>query len=183
MSSNRQPARPVHPLVGLGVLVWLGGGIGAVLRYLIQHAYAQSRSGELFWFSFTESGSNSPSASSVWEQINRALGITSSSDLWSLLVINLLGCFVIGWVSVMLLRVRRRVQWHAVLVPGFLGGFTSFSSCISLVSALGRGSMTWWGVAYFVVTTALCVVLAWSGGQIAERMIAARARRREGVGA
>ncbi len=72
------------------LLVFLGGGFGAVCRWII--------SGQL----------------------------TSSTGLpWGTLTVNLLGCFLIGLLSVYLLE---QPKTSLFLIIGFLGGFTTFSS-------------------------------------------------------
>ncbi len=108
------------------------------------------------------------------------MGASAGMDLVSLFLINLVGCLAIGWVTVILLARPNRAAWHAALVPGFLGGFTSFSSCMALVSGLSRAEAPGWGVLYFLTTTALCVVAAWGGGQLAQRRVTRRGAHGDG---
>lgn len=79
------------------LLVALGGGAGAVTRYLVSQL--------LSW-----------------------MGVRSG--LWSgTLVVNLIGCFLIGWaIQWMETRDLLASGLYLLLITGFLGGFTTYSS-------------------------------------------------------
>ncbi len=48
---------------------------------------------------------------------------------WGILVVNVLGCFIIGLLATALVgRYELSVFWRAAIFIGFLGGFTTFSS-------------------------------------------------------
>src|SRR5271165_6947150 len=47
---------------------------------------------------------------------------------WGTLAINLSGALIIGIVSALLTRHAAPNSWHAPVVLGFLGGYTTFSS-------------------------------------------------------
>jgi CrcB protein len=48
---------------------------------------------------------------------------------WGTFVINVSGSFLIGFLMTLLMeRLRVSSYWHLVLVVGFLGGYTTFSS-------------------------------------------------------
>jgi fluoride exporter len=82
---------------------------------------------------------------------------------WATLLVNLLGCALIGWCSRWL---RSRELW-LLLVTGGLGGFTTFSSFAVEVRALtadGNGSLA---AAYVVASVA--------GGIVATRVTAGTA--------
>jgi len=76
--------------------VLLGGGLGAVLRYIICEATSTKFS--------------------IW---NFPIGI---------LISNLVGCFLIGFLSYYLLEVKASNYIKLFLLTGFLGGLTTFSS-------------------------------------------------------
>ena len=67
------------------------------------------------------------------------------------MVVNVTGCFVIGWLSAVcgpaLERVWMRPEWRDFLMIGFCGGYTTFSSFGLQTLALGRdGEWLWAGV-------------------------------------
>lgn len=76
------------------LLVFLGGGIGSVLRYLVSRWLA----GSVYSF---------------------PLGT---------FVVNIIGCFLIGFIFFASERSGQTLQWRLFLVTGFCGGFTTFSS-------------------------------------------------------
>lgn len=47
---------------------------------------------------------------------------------WTILLINLLGCFLIGLISAQLTHHRNSESWHLLLITGFLGSFTTYST-------------------------------------------------------
>ncbi len=47
---------------------------------------------------------------------------------WGTFVVNVSGCFAIGLVSGLLFAMRDGSMWRNLLVVGFLGGYTTFSS-------------------------------------------------------
>ena len=71
--------------------VFIGGGIGAVLRWLFSSSLESSSSFPLGTFS-----------------------------------VNMLGCLLIGIFSAFLLE--HSTKWELLVIVGFLGGFTTFSS-------------------------------------------------------
>lgn len=76
-------------------LVFLGGGTGAMFRYLISR------------LAFRIAGSEFP---------------------WGTVAVNLVGCFLIGMAVGALERGILPVKARPLLVAGFLGGFTTFST-------------------------------------------------------
>lgn len=54
---------------------------------------------------------------------------TGTNFPYGTLLVNVVGCFLIGVLSVLLVeRLTISPQWRAALLIGFLGGFTTFSS-------------------------------------------------------
>lgn len=112
----------------LGV-VTLGGGIGALLRFLVAGAI------ERFW------------------ETALPLGVV---------VCNVLGCFCIGLIAgYFLYRHASGVLWEFFLVPGVLGGFTTFSSFSLLTLHLSRQGH--FGLAFLNVAVSLVLCLAATG--------------------
>ena len=47
---------------------------------------------------------------------------------WAPLTINLIGCFAIGVVSALILHHKPHAAWALILMTGFLGSFTTYST-------------------------------------------------------
>ncbi|HEX4951778.1 MAG TPA: fluoride efflux transporter CrcB [Thermoanaerobaculia bacterium] len=63
---------------------------------------------------------------------------------WGTLAVNLLGCFVIGWLAGLAeLRGVLSAELRLLLLVGFLGGFTTFSSFGWETFSLLRGGELW----------------------------------------
>lgn len=80
------------------LLVFIGGGIGASTRYLMEFGIVR-----IF----------------PWD----------NGRPWSILMINLFGCLLLGLLAGWLGRHQQTAQWLSpLLVTGILGGFTTFST-------------------------------------------------------
>lgn len=95
MILDRWIASRPEPLLSRYLLVLIGGGTGALARYV---------------------------ASSL---ISQRLG---SFFPWGTFVINVTGSFVIGLLMTLLSERMAHPYWRLLLVVGFLGGYTTFSS-------------------------------------------------------
>ncbi len=84
---------------------------------------------------------------------------------WAILLINVAGSFLIGWLMAHLgpYEPDHAARWRAVLVTGFCGGFTTFStfSWQTLEHAL-KGE---WGIAIanVLLSVTLCLLGVWLG--------------------
>ncbi len=75
------------------------------------------------------------------------------------LLVNVLGSFAIGVVFVLIERQHIHPDWHGVLMVGFLGAFTTFSTfSLETVSLLEAGDYV--HAAVYVVISVLCCVVA-----------------------
>lgn len=91
------------------------------------------------------------------------------------LVVNALGCLVIGVVGVVILNSSApghvREAWRLATVVGFLGGFTTFSAfsweTLELVEAR-RYMLT---VVYVLSTNGVCLLCAGAGYRIGQRLL------------
>lgn len=107
--------------------VFIGGGLGAVCRFLLAR------------------------------QIN--LFSLPARFPFGTFVVNMLGCFAIGFLFQLISSSLLPRRFQLFLVTGFLGGFTTFSS-FSLESANLLGSRDWGaGIANMAVSTVLGVAL------------------------
>lgn len=77
------------------------------------------------------------------------------------LVVNMLGSFTIGIVYVMLVeRQYLHPDWRSVLMVGFLGAFTTFSTfSLETIALLEAGHVTH-ALVYMLGSAILCVVMA-----------------------
>ena len=77
------------------------------------------------------------------------------------LLVNMLGSFAIGIVFVLLVeRQNIHADWRGVLMVGFLGAFTTFSTfSLETISLLEAGHTTH-ALAYMFGSALLCVVMA-----------------------
>ena len=86
------------------------------------------------------------------------------------LIANLLGCFLMGYLSWMLLhrwQLSREIQ--TVLLTGFLGGFTTFSAfSLETVSLLEQGASLR-ALSYVMVSVVLCIAMCFLGLFIARQ--------------
>ena len=83
---------------------------------------------------------------------------------WGTLVVNVLGSFVIGALYVLMTeRLELNEQWRAVLVVGFLGAFTTFSTfSLDALLLLQDGHALQAGL-YVLSSVLLCLLCAWGG--------------------
>lgn len=79
-------------------------------------------------------------------------------------LINVTGSFLIGLLATLLLeRFRLPVEWHLVLVVGFLGGYTTFSSFEYDAYLATRGGHPWVGLLYLVGSVVAGYGAVWLG--------------------
>lgn len=87
-------------------LIFFGGGWGSLSRYWLSRAIAQH------WGASLDS----------------AAGIVGTKFPWGTLGVNVVGCFIIGWVLALADRQLLSREQTLLLATGFCGGFTTFSS-------------------------------------------------------
>ena len=78
-------------------------------------------------------------------------------------LVNLTGSFAIGVILTVLLDRVADPVWRLLLVTGFLGGYTTFSSyAFELVTLIGGGRLGW-AAAYLIASNLLGVVACAAG--------------------
>ncbi len=113
------------------LLVFIGGGLGAVARYLLQGAVYR---------------------------------VTGASFPYGTIVVNILGCFVIGLLmSSMEERFIAVPSLRIFLAIGILGGFTTFSSFSYETMALLREGDILMGGLNVVASIVICLAATWLG--------------------
>ncbi|MBA3823427.1 MAG: CrcB family protein [Ktedonobacterales bacterium] len=88
---------------------------------------------------------------------------------WGTLAINLTGALAIGLFSALALRHQPLAAWHAPLVLGFLGGYTTFSTFLLEVARLRARAAHIPGALYLAISLIagpLCAFIGlWLGGR------------------
>jgi len=88
---------------------------------------------------------------------------------WATLLVNTVGSFMIGWLMTRLggIEPLGMSRWHALLVVGFCGGFTTFSTFSwQTLELMQRGE---WSAAIgnVVLSVSLCLAGVWFGFRLA----------------
>lgn len=83
---------------------------------------------------------------------------------WGTFAVNLLGSVAIGAVYVLITeRGNLHADWRYVLIVGFLGAFTTFSTFSLESVALFEAGRPFVAISYMAVTLLTCVVGCWLG--------------------
>jgi CrcB protein len=86
------------------------------------------------------------------------------------LVINVTGSFLIGFLMTILTgRLQLDPRWRLLLVVGFLGGYTTFSSFEWETYTTVREGQLWAGMLNVVSSVMLGYVAVWLGSMLARR--------------
>jgi fluoride exporter len=76
------------------------------------------------------------------------------------LLVNLVGSTAIGVIFVLIERQVIHADWRGVLMVGFLGAFTTFSTFSLETIGLIEGGHYWHAAGYAVLSTVSCIVMA-----------------------
>jgi CrcB protein len=86
------------------------------------------------------------------------------------MVVNVSGCFLIGLLlTVLTERFSPETNWRPLLVVGFLGGYTTFSSFEWESFAAIRGGNLWIGFVNLVGSVVMGYAAVWLGAMLARR--------------
>lgn len=87
------------------------------------------------------------------------------SGLWPLgtLLVNVSGSLLIGCVYVMLERTLLHPDWRSIIVVGFLGAFTTFSTFSLETVELWQGGATVLALLYAAASVCSCVIACAAG--------------------
>ncbi len=86
------------------------------------------------------------------------------------LVVNVTGSFLIGLLMALLTeRFEPHPYWRPLLVVGFLGGYTTFSSFEYETFSAVRAGSSWIGLINVVASVALGYAAVWLGSLLAAR--------------
>jgi CrcB protein len=88
------------------------------------------------------------------------------------LLVNMLGSFVIGVVYVLLVEKQLiHPDWRGVLMVGFLGAFTTFSTfSLETISLMEAGHVAH-AIAYMLGSAVICVVMAGTAIQLTRLVV------------
>ena len=85
------------------------------------------------------------------------------------LVCNVSGCFLIGLVMTLFTERQPHPYWRLLLVVGFLGGYTTFSSFEWETWSAVRGGGFWLGLLNVAGSVTLGYAAVWLGALLARR--------------
>jgi len=87
------------------------------------------------------------------------------------LLVNILGSFAIGVVFVLIERQVLHPDWRGVLMVGFLGAFTTFSTFSLETIGLMESGHLMHALAYMLASAVLCVLMAGIAIQITRGLV------------
>jgi len=95
---------------------------------------------------------------------------TDSSFPFGTMAVNLIGCLAVGFLSVSLEATLVREEHRLAILIGLLGGFTTFSTFSRETMALVNERQWMMAGGNVLLTNFLCLVGAWLGMRLAERV-------------
>lgn len=82
------------------------------------------------------------------------------------LAVNVVGSFLIGMLSAMALSNNISPATKLILITGFCGGFTTFSTFMNENLLLARGGQLAWAIAYTVASISLGIIALIAGYKV-----------------
>ena len=96
--------------------------------------------------------------------------VACGSFPWATFAVNVIGCLLIGLLTGIASSGHLPAQWKLVLVTGFCGGFTTFSTFMNENYLLGKDSMLMLAL-YTIASLALGMAALVAGYKIASAII------------
>jgi len=79
------------------------------------------------------------------------------------LIVNIAGCFLIGLVYGLSVKINLTQEWRLFLATGFLGGFTTFSAFSNETVGMLRDGQLWYASAYVSSSVFIGLAATFSG--------------------
>lgn len=95
---------------------------------------------------------------------------TGSSFPTGTLIVNITGCFVIGFLGMLFTGpVLIREEYRVAVLIGILGGYTTFSSYGRETFMLANENQGWYAVMNLLLSNTFGILAVWLGHRLAER--------------
>jgi CrcB protein len=101
---------------------------------------------------------------------------TTESFPTGTLVVNVTGCFAIGFLGMVFTGTGpglMREEYRVAILVGILGGYTTFSSFGRETFALAGDNQLWYAAANIILSNAVGLGAVWLGHRLAERLYGA----------